>query len=144
MRWLYFVPNLLVIQQLETLYLDGNNVRIVCARVWKINQECARRAFFFFFFLFFLFSYNWNSWLTCEWWLARIQAHMWSMQEVEGLVQQDHYRTKSKVWPFCYLATRTHNLSQSWVSRQSPLFCRKWLFTFLHIPYYKYTYTHEI
>ena len=31
--WLYSVPNLLVIQHLETLYLSGNQVRVVCERV---------------------------------------------------------------------------------------------------------------
>ena len=31
--WLYFVPNLLVIQHLETLYLGGNHIRVVCERV---------------------------------------------------------------------------------------------------------------
>ena len=31
--WLYSVPNLLVFQQLETLYLGGNHVRVVCERV---------------------------------------------------------------------------------------------------------------
>ena len=31
--WLYFVPNFLVIQHLETLYLGGNHVRVVCERV---------------------------------------------------------------------------------------------------------------
>ena len=31
--WLYFVPNLLVIQHLETLYLGENHVRVVCERV---------------------------------------------------------------------------------------------------------------
>ena len=31
--WLYFGPNLLVIQQLDTLYLGGNHVRVVCKRV---------------------------------------------------------------------------------------------------------------
>ena len=30
---LYFVPNLLIFQQLETLYLGGNLVRVVCVRV---------------------------------------------------------------------------------------------------------------
>ena len=29
----YSVPNLLVIQHLETLYLGGNHVRVVCERV---------------------------------------------------------------------------------------------------------------
>jgi len=31
--WLYSVPNLLVIQHLETPYLGGNHVREVCERV---------------------------------------------------------------------------------------------------------------
>ena len=31
--WLYFIPNLLVIQHLETLYLGGNYVRVVCETV---------------------------------------------------------------------------------------------------------------
>ena len=31
--WLYFVPNLLVIQHLETLYLGGIHVKVVCERV---------------------------------------------------------------------------------------------------------------
>ena len=31
--WLYSVPNLLVIQHLETLYLGRNHVRVVCERV---------------------------------------------------------------------------------------------------------------
>ena len=32
-NWLYSVTNLLVIQHLETLYLGGNHVRVVCERV---------------------------------------------------------------------------------------------------------------
>ena len=40
MCWFYSVPNLLVIQHVETLYLDGNNVRVVCERVKKLMM-CA-------------------------------------------------------------------------------------------------------
>ena len=32
-NWLYSVPNFLVIQHLETLYLGGNHLRVVCERV---------------------------------------------------------------------------------------------------------------
>ena len=39
--WLYSVPNLLVIQHLQTLYLGGNHVRVVCVRVWRKTQDCA-------------------------------------------------------------------------------------------------------
>ena len=45
MCWLYSVTNLLVIQQLETLYLGGNNVRVVCERVWLIQVCVQLRAF---------------------------------------------------------------------------------------------------
>ena len=31
--WLHFVPNFLVTQHLEILYLGGNHVRVVCERV---------------------------------------------------------------------------------------------------------------
>ena len=31
--WLYSMPNLLVIQHLETLYLGGNYVKVMCERV---------------------------------------------------------------------------------------------------------------
>ena len=41
MCWLYSMPNLLVIQYLETLYLGGNNVRVVCERVWRIDRAYA-------------------------------------------------------------------------------------------------------
>ena len=39
--WLYSVPNLYVIQHLETLYLGGNHVRVVCERLWRKAQEYA-------------------------------------------------------------------------------------------------------
>ena len=39
--WLYSMPNLLVIQHLETLYLGANHVRVVCERVWRKAQDCA-------------------------------------------------------------------------------------------------------
>jgi len=39
--WFYSVPNLLVIQHLKTLYLGGNQVRVVCERVCRKVQECA-------------------------------------------------------------------------------------------------------
>ena len=41
MCWLNSVKNLLVIQHLETLYLGGNHVRVVCERVWRNAQDSA-------------------------------------------------------------------------------------------------------
>jgi len=41
--WLYSVPNLLVFYQLVTLYLSGNHVRVVCEKVWRNAQDCAKK-----------------------------------------------------------------------------------------------------
>ena len=40
----YSVPNFLVIQYLEILYLGENNVKVVCVRVWRIDQVCASKG----------------------------------------------------------------------------------------------------
>ena len=63
MCWLYFVLNLLVIQHLETLYLGENNVRVMCERVWRFDQECATR--------------RWLVTRTCNW-LASGDLPKWS------------------------------------------------------------------
>ena len=41
--WLYSVPNLLVFQQLVTLYLGGIVVRVVSEIVCRNAQDCARK-----------------------------------------------------------------------------------------------------
>ena len=41
--WLYSVPNLLVFQQLVTLYLGRFVVRVVSEIEWLNAQECARK-----------------------------------------------------------------------------------------------------
>ena len=43
MCWLYSVPNFLVIQHLETLYLGGNNVRVVFESVKNWSSVCIKR-----------------------------------------------------------------------------------------------------
>ena len=109
MCWLYSASNLLVIQHLETLYLGGNNVRVVCGRVWRINQVCASRT---------ILATGTRNWLVSG--DSPEMAHMWSMQEGEASWQLDHYRTKSTIWPFSYLATRTCDfstcLNREWVT----------------------------
>ena len=134
MCWLYFVPNLLVIQHLETLYLVGNNVWVVCERVWRFDQECATRRWF-------VTVLVTNSLVvTCQ-----NEAHLWSMQEDEESGQLDHYRTKSTIWPS--LVTGDWNSwlipVAKWLTSAS-CFAKKWLFTFHLISYYKYPYTHEM
>ena len=67
--WLYSVPNLLVIWHLETLYLGGNHVRIVCERVWRKAQECAIKK---------SLTTRSHDWLGIG--KSPKKAHMWSMQ----------------------------------------------------------------
>ena len=105
---LYSIPNLLVIQHLETLYFGGNNVRVVCDKGWRINQVCASRS---------------NSWLDLMT-NSRVvprqnEAYVWSMQEDEESGQLDHYRTKSTVWPS--LETGEWNLRLIPVTSDSPV-----------------------
>ena len=76
MCWLYSVPYLLVIYHLETLYLGGNNVRVVCERVWRIDQVCALRG---------------NSRLDFLNWLA-------SGDSPECGTRVKHVGSKSRVW----------------------------------------------
>ena len=90
--WLYSMPNLLIIQHLETLYLGGNHVRVVCERV--CTQEGSR---------------DWISrlasrqrWHTCE-----------ACREAEESCQLLHYKTKLLVWPDSQLTTQTCDLFQS-------------------------------
>ena len=63
---------LLVIQHLETMYLGGNNVRVICERVWRFDQECATRRWL-------------TTRLTTDSRVVTCQneEHMWSMQEDE-------------------------------------------------------------
>ena len=67
--WLYSVPNLFIIQQLVTLCLGGNHVRVVCERVWKIAQVCAKKQGL---------AAGSHGWLAaCK---PPEDAHEWSMQ----------------------------------------------------------------
>ena len=71
--WLYSMPNLLVIQHLETLYLGGNHVRVVCERVWWKAQKCAIKK-----------SLATGS---RDWQVAKM-AHVWRMRgELKGHTQ---------------------------------------------------------
>ena len=62
------MPNLFVIQQLETLYLGGNNVRVVCVRVWRIDQMCAIKS---------ILVTGTSDWLASG--NSPEESHMWSM-----------------------------------------------------------------
>ena len=51
---------------------------------------------------------------------------------------------KMAVWPVSYFVTESCDLSQSQVSHQNTLFCKKMTFHIPQVPYYKYPYTHEL
>ena len=48
--------------------------------------------------------------LTCDWQVTKV-PHVWSMQEVKGSRQLEHYRTKSIAWPAVnsWLKLATHS-----------------------------------
>ena len=129
MYWFYFVPNMFVIQHLETLYLGGNNIKIVCKRVWRIDQVCEWKGF---------------SRLTPKWWLAKIHHTCKACRKLKS--QDSWITTRQKVQSshsiFWRLELATH-LSHKLLT-SAPCFAEKWLFTFLIILYYKYSYTHEM
>ena len=62
--WLYSVPNLLVIQHLETMYLGGNYVRMCVRECEEISEVCNLKE-----------SCDWISQLACDWQIARM-AHV--------------------------------------------------------------------
>ena len=82
--WLYSVPNLLIIQHLETLYLGGIHVKVVCERVKKSSRVCTQEG-------------------PCDWILRLASLQRWHTCEAcrgaEGSCQLLHYRTKLSVWP---------------------------------------------
>ena len=86
--WLYSVPILLVIQHLETLYLGGNHVRVVCERVWREAQEYA------------LSKTSWLG-LTTSSQLASCQRRHTceACKGAEESRQLEHYMTKLPIWP---------------------------------------------
>ena len=103
--WLYSVPNLLVFQQLVTLYLGRILVKVVSEIVWRNAQECARK----------IGTPDWISQVTCGY-KPPEAAHVPGMPKVEASCQLKHYRTKKDNWPFSYLAAGTHDLVKSWAS----------------------------
>ena len=100
--WLYSMPNLLVFKQLVTLHLSGNHVRIVCERVWRIAQDCAKKQ---------RLAAGSHGWLTAA--SRQNDAHVPSMPEAEESHQLLHYRTKVPGWPSHLLAAWTCDSTQS-------------------------------
>ena len=134
MCWLYSIPNLLIIQHLETLYLGGNNVRAVCDKVWRIDQVCAIKRFL--------------ATGTCDRLTSSDSlesstpvkhARSWRVRIAGSLRDKKVQSSHSANW-WLELATCP---SREWLA-SALCFAKKWLFTFLLIFYYKYPYTHEM
>ena len=132
--WLYSVPNLLVIQQLVTLCLGGNHVRVVCERVWKNDQDCAMKQGL---------TARSHRWLTaCK---PPKDAHEWSMQKSWTIMPA--VALQDKKFKLTIQLTRGLNLRLSQVtrpSRQLALFSKNWLFTFHSHSSINTPYTHEM
>ena len=135
--WLYSVPNLLVIQYLETLYLGGNHVKVVCERVWRKVQDCA-------------FSKGLTTGSRdlqvakgCTWvkHVEELNSHAsWS---TTGQKVQSGHSVSSRLG----LATQSSHsqLSQAARSnRQTTLFGKNWLFTFQTHTNINTPYTYEM
>ena len=112
--WLYSVQKLFVFQQLVTLYLCGNHIRVVCERVWRNAQDCAKKQGL---------VTGFHEWLTT--FKPPKVAHVPSMPEVKASCQLEHYRTKSTDWPFSYLAVGTRNSVKPRVQASSQLYFEK-------------------
>ena len=118
------MPNLLVFQQLVTLYLGGILVRVVSEIMWRNAQECVRKTE----------TRNWISWVTrgCK---PPETTHVPGMLEVEASRQLEHYRTTGRsVTSQLELATQSSSEAKL---RASPILKN----LTLHIPFspqYKY------
>ena len=118
MCWLYFVPNLLVFQQLDILYLGGDHVRVVCEKVWRI-QVCMHSE-----------RFSWldlasDPRLATRQHATRVKhAGNWRVMTAGAL------QNKKDSLACSYLATHP---SSEWVAR-TPCFAEKCLFTFFTYP----------
>ena len=128
MCWLYSVPNLLVFQQLDILYLGGNYVRVVCEKSVKNSSVWAFRGF---------------SWLdlASDLWLATHQnathvKHVGSWRVTTAGALQD----KNVQYDLAVISWLIPLASES---PECPVL-KKMTLHIPHVLYYKYVYTHEM
>ena len=132
--WFYFMPNLLVIQHLETLYLGRNHVRVVCERVWRKAQDYAPNKG--------LETGSHGLLAACK---SPKDAHDWSMQKSWTVKPIGALQDKKSS-----LAIQLTHSSDSWLSqvvrpsRQSTLFGKNWLFIFQTHTSINTPHTHEM
>ena len=127
--WLYSVLNLLVFQQLETLYLGGNHVRVMC--VWESVKNCSSVCKE-------TGTRGWTSRVArdCklpDWSTHAKHAKSWSITPAV------HYRTKIPGWPGRLLAAWTRYSTQSQGQAAKTPRLAKYDFSHSFSPYYIYT-----
>ena len=125
--------NLLIFLQLVTLYLGGNHVRVVCERVWRIAQDCAKKQGL---------ATGSSGWLVAckppECCTRTKHARSWRVALAVAL--QDKSLRLAR--PFVRgLNSRLNPVAGS--SRRNTLFGKNWLFTFILTLLYIYPYTHD-
>ena len=126
--WLYSVPNLLVFQHLVTLYLGGIVVRVVSEIECWNAQECARKQRLV------TWSRGWLAASNCQ------KQH--TCQACQKLKRHASWSTtRQNRTTGCSVILRLDLATQS--SRESPLFCKTWLFTFHSHPSINTPYTHK-
>ena len=126
--WLYSVPNLLVFLQLVTLYLGGNHVKVVCERVLRIAQMCAKKL-----------GLAGSSQLQAAKLMYTCQACQKLKRRASCSLQDKRSRLAKS---FAHgLNSRLKPVARS--NCQNTLFGKIWLFTFLLTLLYIYSYTHD-
>ena len=130
MCWLYFVPNLLVIKQLNTLYVGGKYVRVVCE---SVCEEISRSVQFKGVSRLELATGKSPEWHTCE-----ACRGSWRVTTVGALQDKASSLTRQLA----------HD-SNSWLIPIARLSCQNalfdWNLTFRnpHTHHYKYPYTFQ-
>ena len=122
MYWLYSMPNLLTFQKLDTLYLGGNHVRVVCENV-KNSSVCAFREVL--------------ATGSCEWLVTDNSPTCHTCEACKKLKGHDNWSTlgqkgQSDLEVILWLKLATQPSSE-WVAR-TPYFVEKCLFTFVTYP----------
>ena len=117
------------------MYLGGNHVRVVCERVWRIAQDCAKKQGL---------AAGSRGWLAVA--SRQNDAHVPSMLEAEASRQLLHYRTKVPGWPGRLLVAWTCDSTQSQgqVARTSCLGKSDFSHSFCPYYIYIYPYTHDL
>ena len=107
------------------MYLGGNHVRVVCERMWRIAQDCAKKQGL---------ASGSHGCKPPKWCTRAKHARSWSVAPIVALQNKSPKLARQ----FTYgLNSRVNPIARS--SRQNTLFGKNWLVTFLltlYIPLY--------